>query len=296
MGVIDQDEDDSYEIRLCEQFVEQTRLNEDPVHYGRALAMQGEALARRGNYEEALVNLEVIKSIYDIESQQAAICKAYGSDRVGQAFSHSVNWSYALGKTEDALATCKYIVEEIIPKSDPKNAHNTFCLLYSVIVIMKEFGKAFEARDLFISTIVDPFEKHFGSGGSTFTKPTWKPILMLLDLQGNEDKEVKNIDEYMEWALDESSYELNSVIEGAMGNFSATPLALFGEVPYYLAKRKEVDFERRRCLISSACTTMERSRVNAQQCTPYAEVYAREKLVAIKALAKELDFIASTTT
>ena len=294
MGVIEQDEGGGYEIGLCKQFVEQARLNNDPVHYGRALAMQGETLARLGNFEEALDNLETIKSIYDIETQHAAICKAYGSDRVGQAFSHSVNWNHALGKTDAALATCKYIVEELVPKSDPKNAHNTFCLLYSVLIAMKEHGKALEARELLIATVVAPFEEHFGSGGSTFSKPMWQPILMVLDLQGNEDKEVEHIDEYLEWALDEKSYALKSVIEGAMGNFSATPLAMFAEVPYYLAKRKEADLEKRKRLVRTACTQMEKSLENAQKCIPYAKTYAREKLVAIRALAKELDCIDST--
>ncbi len=296
MGVIEQNEGGSYEVGLCKQFVEQARLNNDPVHYGRALAMQGETLARLGKFEEALENLETIKSIYDIETQHTAICKAYGSDRVGQAFSHSVNWNHALGRTDAALATCKYIVEEIVPKSDPKNAHNTFCLLYSVMVTMKEHDKALEARDLFIATIVAPFEEHFGSGGSTFTKPMWQPILMVLDMQGNGDKEIKNIDEYLDWAMDDSSYALKSVIEGAMGNFSATPLAMFAEVPFYLAKRKEVDLEKRKHLIQTARTQMEKSLENAQKCIPYAKCYAEEKLVAIRALSMELDCIDSTAT
>lgn len=288
MGVIEQNEGGSYEVELCKQFVEQARLNNNPVHYGRALAMQGETLARHGKFEEALDNLETIKSIYDIEAQHVAICKAYGSDRVGQAFSHSVNWNHALGRTDAALATCKYIVEEIVPKSDPKNVHNTFCLLYSVVVTMKEHGKALEARDLFITAVVDPFEQHFGSGGSTVTKPIWKPILMVLDMQGNEGKENEHIEEYLEWALDDSIHELKSAIEIGMGNYSATPLAIFAEVPYYLARREEVELKKRKQLIQTARAQMEKSLENAQKCIPYAICYAREKLVAIGALSTEL--------
>lgn len=296
MGVIEQDDGGSYEIGLCKQFVEQARLNNDPVHYGRALAMEGETLSRLGKDEEALEKLKTIKSIYDIETQHEAICKAYGSDRVGQAFSHSVNWNHALGRTDAALATCKYIVEEIVPKSDPKNAHNTFCLLYSVIVTMKEHEKALEARELLMNSIVAPFEEHFGSRGSTFTKPMWRPILMVLDMQGNVDREIERIDEYLEWALDDSNYALNPVIEGAMGNFSATPLAMFAEVPYHLAKRMEIDLEKRKCLIRTAICVMEKSLENARKCIPYAETYAQEKLAAFRELAKELDCIDLTTT
>ena len=66
-GAVTQDSEFSYEKNLCKQFVEQARLNNDPVHYGRAVAMEGETLARLGNFEEALETLDVIKSIYDIE-------------------------------------------------------------------------------------------------------------------------------------------------------------------------------------------------------------------------------------
>lgn len=57
---------------------------------------------------------------------------------------------------------------------------------------------ALEARDVILTRAVTPFEGHFGSGG-TPTKELWGPILMLLDLQGNADKEVKRIDEYLGW-------------------------------------------------------------------------------------------------
>ena len=128
MGAIEQDKECSYEKELCKKFVEQARLNGDPVHYGRALAMEAETLGRLGNFEQALEVVERIKSIYNIETQHAAICKAYASDRVAQSFSHSVNFNNYLGRTQAALETCSYVVEEIIPKSDPKNVHNAFCI------------------------------------------------------------------------------------------------------------------------------------------------------------------------
>lgn len=289
MGVIEQDEESSYEIGLCKQFVEQTRLNNDPVHYGRAVAMQGETLARLGKFEEALETLEVIKSIYDIESQHAAICKAYGSDRVGQAFSHSINWNHALGRIDAALATCKYIVDEIVPKSDPKNVHNTMCLLYTVFVTMKENGMALEARDIFNTRLVEPFEKFFGSQGTTFSKPMWKPMLMLLDLQGNQDKRIDNMNEYLSWALDEENYILKpALLEGAWGNFSATPTALLAEIPYFLSRRDEC-IEHRSCLLQRAITQMTISLTNAKNnhMILFAQMYAQQKLDTMKAIEKE---------
>ena len=292
MGAVQQDSESSYEKDLCKQFVEQARLNNDPVHYGRAVAMQGETLGRLGNFEEALDTLDVIKSIYDIESQHAAICKAYGSDRVGQAFAHSVNWNHALGRTDAALATCKYIVDEIVPKSDPKNAHNSFCLLYTVVVTMKENGMALEAHDLFRSRIVEPFEEHFGSNGSTFSKPLWKPLLMLLDLQRNQDKAIDNIDEYLAWALDENNYTIRPIIENSMGNFGPTPKAVFGEIPYLLSRRDEC-IEHRSCLLQRAISQMTISLENAtsKNMIVFAQKYAQQKLDIMKAFQNECNIV-----
>ena len=288
-GAVTQDSECSYEKELCKQFVEQARLNNDPVHYGRAVAMQGETLARLGNFEEALDTLDVIKSIYDIESQHAAICKSYGSDRVGQAFQHSINWNHVLGRTDAALETCKYIVDEIVPKSDPKNVHNTMCLLYSVFVTMKENGMALEARDIFNLRLVKPFEQYFGSEGTTFSKPLWKPILMLLDLQGNQDRPIDNIDEYLKWALDENNYILKpAMLEGAWGNFGPTPTALLAEIPYFLSRREECN-QHRSCLLKRAITQMTISLDNAtsKNMLLFAQMYAKQKLDTMKAFEEE---------
>jgi len=244
MGAVTQDSESSYEKNLCKQFVEQARLNNDPVHYGRAVAMEGETLARLGNFEEALDTLCVIKS---------------------------------------------YIVEEIVPKSDPKNVHNTMCLLYTVFVTMKENGMALEARDIFNLRLVKPFEQHFGSNGSTFSKPLWKPILMLLDLQGNQEKPIDNINEYLAWALDENNYILKpAMLEGAWGNFGPTPTALLAEIPYFLARRDDC-IEHRNCLLQRAITQMTISLDNAttQNMILFAQMYAQQKLDTMKAFQIE---------
>jgi len=283
MGIIDKEESCSFEKDICKRFVEQARLNNDPVHYGRALAMQGETLARLGNFEEALETLEVIKTIYDIDTQHVAICKAYGSDRVGQAFAHSVNWNQALGRTDAALETCMYIIEEIVPKSDPRNVHNTMCLLYSVIIAMKDNELALEARDVVLRRVVAPFDEHFGSSGSTPTKELWGPILMLLDLQGNTGKEVKRIDEYLEWVLEEKNMVIKpAILESAFGAFGVTPTAILGEICFNLARRRECG-EYKDTLYSMSVAFMEKAVSNSEQ-IPFANMYAKRKLREIKDL------------
>ena len=290
MGAIEQDEECSYEKDLCKKFSEQARLKGDPVHYGRAMAMEAETLGRLGNFEEALEVDERIKSIYNIETQHAAICKAYGSDRVGQAFAHSVNYNIALGRTQAALDACKYIVEELAPKSDPKNIHNMFCLLYSVIIAFKENGLASKALDLFQSRIEEPFQEHFGPGGSTWSAPMFKPIRTLLTLEVDEDNvDVKdeNIADFTLWALDSENFEDKiSRLEVAVASFCASPLAIHSEICFDLAKRQLGDEEKRNQLIQKAISLMQKSIENTAK-IPFANNYARKKLKIMEVYAKE---------
>jgi len=311
MGAIEQDEECSYEKDLCKKFSEQARLKGDPVHYGRAMAMEAETLGRLGNFEEALEVDERIKSIYNIETQHAAICKAYGSDRVGQAFAHSVNYNIALGRTQAALDACKYIVEELAPKSDPKNIHNMFCLLYSVILAFKENGLASKALDLFQSRIEEPFQEHFGPGGSTWSAPMFKPIRTLLTLEvgrstvtapmfkpirtlltlevdgDNVDVKDENIADLTLWVLDSENFEDKiSRLEVALASFCASPLAIHSEICFDLAKRQLGDEEKRNQLIQKAIRLMQKSIENTAK-IPFANNYARKKLEIIESYAKE---------
>ena len=286
MGAIRDDAECSYEKDLCKKFVEQARLNGDPVHYGRAIAMEGETLGRLNNFEQALETLEVLKRIYNIETQHEAICKAYGSDRCAQLFSHSINWNSALGRSEAALETSRYVIDELFPKSDPKNVHNSFCMFYSSIIAMKENGMALQARDVMILRIVEPFDEHFGSGGSTFSKPLFYPILMLLDLQGNQDRPVERIDEYFEWVSDEKNFTICSAFfESAWAAISVSPNVILGEVCYYLAKRSN-DVEVRNRLIRNGSGVIAKA-VAATESLPWANMHAKKKLQEMKSLAEE---------
>ena len=310
MGAIEQDEECSYEKDLCKKFSEQARLKGDPVHYGRAMAMEAETLGRLGNFEEALEVNERIKSIYNIETQHAAICKAYGSDRVGQAFAHSVNYNMALGRTQAALDVCTYIVEELAPKSDPKNIHNMFCLLYSVILAFKENGLASKALDLFQSRIEEPFQEHFGQGGSTYSKPMFKPIRTLLTLEvgstvsapmfkpihtlltlevdgDNVNVKDEDIAEFTSWALDSEHFEDKMARqELAWASFCASPFAIHSEICFSLAKRQKVDEEKRNQLVQKAISLMQKSVANTAK-IPYSNMYARKKLKIMESYAKE---------
>lgn len=255
------------------------------MHYGRAMAMEAETLGRLGHFEEALDVVEQIRSIYVIEDHHAAICKAYGSDRVAQAFSHSVNFNNALGQTAAALDACNFVVEQIIPKSNPKNVHNTYCLVFAIIIFLKENGLAAEAHDIFQTRVVDAFDEHFGQEGSTYSKPMFRPILTMLDLQAKEDQDVKNIGEYMAWALDEINLDEKLPYEMTWASFSASPKAILGEIFFSLAKRQEGIKSRNR-LVQGADSLMKQSVANTRD-LPYSNMYAMKKLDAIEDFATQ---------
>ncbi len=70
-------------------FVEETKLNGGPVHYGRASGMQAEVFGRLGKASEAVETLNVLSQV-SVEDHSADVCKYYGSGHCAQTFSLTV--------------------------------------------------------------------------------------------------------------------------------------------------------------------------------------------------------------
>ncbi|KAL7552126.1 hypothetical protein ACHAWF_018244 [Thalassiosira exigua] len=292
MGAIEQDEDCSYEKDLCKEFVEQARLNGDPVHYGRAMAMQAETLGRLGDFKEALHVVEQVRSIYDIETQHSAICQAYGSDRVAQAFASSIDFNHCLGKTQEALDASIHIVDVILPKSDPKNVHNSFVLILPAIITMKENGLAMEAFSAFQTRIINPFNEHFGEGGTTWSKPMFKPILTMLDLQAREDHDTKTVDELSLWALDEEHFEQKMErYERIWASHGASPKAFLGEICFSLSRR-HTNAEKAGQLLQKAILLIKQSAANKVS-HALSKAYAKKKFDAMAKYQNRLNVLGS---
>mmetsp|Transcript_14864 Transcript_14864/g.20999 ORF Transcript_14864/g.20999 Transcript_14864/m.20999 type:complete len:1620 (-) Transcript_14864:2986-7845(-) len=236
-GQIEQDKECTYEQNLVKKFVHETRLNGDPVHYTRALAMQGEMYGRLGNFEKAFEAHHELERVYNVDEHSAGICKAYGSDRSGQSYGASASWFVQQGKVEEALRTCQYVIDELMPKMEPRNVHNSAIMIYPTIWIMKDNGLALEARENFKRLVVDAFNEHYGEGAFTFCLPVYEPVLMLLDLAGKQDTNVENFDEYVEWALNDENLRFGKVINNSLGNFGRCSDSISAEICLLLAKR-----------------------------------------------------------
>ena len=241
-GDIEDDDNCTYEKNLVKKFVDQAKLNGDPIHYTRALAMQGETYGRLGEFEKAFASHRELESIYDPDKHSAGVCKAYGSDRSAQSYAHSTRWKMMVGDPDGALKTCRYIVDNLMPKMEERNVHNSCMMLWPVLWVMKAMGLALEARDYFNRFVVMPFKKHFGDGGSTWALATYEPTLMLLDLSGHQDDgdmDKGSFVKYTSWALDMQNMEFSSGLNGGMSAFSRDIDSIAAEICMLLAKRTD---------------------------------------------------------
>jgi tetratricopeptide (TPR) repeat protein len=256
-GQIDQDELGTYEQGLVERFVHETRLHGDPIHHARALSMQGEIYGRLGNYDKAFAVKEQMHLVYDPETMSESLCKDYGSDRSAQLYCVSILWYRARGQNAEALEMCWYIINDLIPKMDKRNVHNSMMMMYPVLWTLKDNGFATEARKHFTRIVVDAFDKYYGDGRSTFCLPLYDPILMLLNLAGGGKVTPESHGEFIEWALNEQNLRFGTVLNCSTGNFGRCADSITAEICYLLALRLDDGEEKRALVLSGLDIAME---------------------------------------
>ena len=197
---IDQDKECNFEQNLVRKFVHETKLHGDPVHYTRALAMQGETKARLGKYQEALASFEKLKASYIPEEHSEAVSSAYGTDRSAQCYPQTALWHHMLGNETEALRMCEYVIDELLPKMDPKNVLNSCEMILPIIRILKNHGQEKRMRELFDEHVVQNFHKHFGKDGVTPCLPVFRPLLLLLDVC-SDSQECPDLVDGVEWLV-----------------------------------------------------------------------------------------------
>lgn len=202
-------------------YLEEAKLHGDPVHYARALAMQAETDAQHDEFESALEWFYKIIPMYEPSKHSALICKAYGTDRVAQCFSIAATWEMLLDKKQSALDRCEFVIRELLPKMDPKNVHNNFCLLYPVIRILKDHEAA-RMKSLFEEHVVAKFDEYFSAEDAvTPCLIIFKPLSLLLELYIDEAKFAwrDDVGEVIEWAATECNGVAPDILDAAVMNF-----------------------------------------------------------------------------
>lgn len=223
-----------YEKGLVDMFMKETQCRNDPVHYSIALAMRAEMLVRHGGIEPALETVRDLTGMYNVELHSNRIATAYGSDRAGQCISQSALWNQCLGRHEQALGTCDFVINELLPHMDPQNVYNSFHMLYPIIWVMKDSGRAPEALEAFNRIVVHNFTTRLDARGLTSDRPLHTPIIALLDMVGT-NCETDRLDEYAEWALVEQNGLFGSELNLIMGSAGRTADSLTAEICLLLA-------------------------------------------------------------
>ena len=240
------------EIDLVDRFVKETERHGDPVHYGRALAMQGETCHRLGKFEDAIESHMKLKQIYNIDEHSARIVASYASDRCAQNYGSTAFCYVRLGENDKALEICDYIEHHIMPKMDPKNVHNSTANIMSSLWIWRANGMSARSLSAFQRHVLEPFDQYFGKDGSTPFQPLFSCITMLLTLDILLEKgELETVDEsYFEWVMDMANMEGTIKMENSLGNFGRGQMSVNAELCLILSKITE-DPERKMEIIAN---------------------------------------------
>ena len=222
--------------------------------------MQAEVLARLGRVAEALEVMDDISKIYNVDEHSAAICKAYGSDRCAQVFSLSILWNLQLGNEEKALAMVDYVLNDLLPRMDIINVHNSFLMLWPIYSVLKERGETARMRALLEDFLILPFREYLGQGSYTVFLPVYKPACMLLEIC--EAEEIEDLDEKVDWVLNDKGNVFSKVLDHGAGNFGKTCNQITAEICLCLAKR--VDDLDTKCRLIAKGTAL--SRLTSKVC------------------------------
>jgi len=223
------------ERSLVDKFVKVTKMNGDPIHYMRALAMKSEVNARLGHFDTSLFAFSLLETMYDAASHHEGLCKSYGSDRAAQAFSAAIFWNRHQGNDKEVKRLQESVVKELLPKQDHKNVHNTFMLLLPVIKTMKDNREFAEAKHLFDDYISKMFLLYIGDDGTTPCLSMFKPIMYLLDAH-IYGADMPDLDQVLEWMVTEDNGVSTVFLDGLITSLGWSTFCLTAECCLELSK------------------------------------------------------------
>ncbi len=279
-GMIEADEEKSYEQNLVMNYVAETKSNGDPVHYSRALAMQGEFYSRQGQYEKALDCHEKLKRVYNVKKHSALVVNFYSTDRSAQNYGNGANCLYRLGRKEEALKVCNLILDDLMPQMDLKNVHNSMIMIYPTLWILKNEKMPRRALSALEKFVFEPFDNYFGDKGKTFSLVMFKPLRVLFEiliyLEGDQIQPID--DDYYTYALKPNSLEITPVVNNSMANFARCGSSIGAEICLLLSKstKKKTQAEK---LIERGWELAQKAMEIAETCGNHQTTYYETKPV-----------------
>ena len=234
-GKIQQDAKCNFEQNLARKFVRETKLQGDPVHYTRALAMFCEVKARLGKFKVALETFETLKGIYDPEEHSEGVSAAYGTDRSAQAFSQSALWYLQLGQEEKALEACEYVLYDLMPIMDPKNVLNSCEMLLPIIYVYKTRGQEDRMNKFFHKYVINNHNQFFKEKSSP-CEPVFKPLTMLLSIC-HDPENFPKLEDAVEWLVVEENGVASEFLDSIYTKLCWSMFSLCAELCLRVAKR-----------------------------------------------------------
>lgn len=235
-GKISQDPKCHFEQNLARKFVRETKLQGDPIHYTRALAMFCEVKARLGKFRVALETFQTLKEIYDPEEHSEGVSAAYGTDRCAQAFSQSALWHLQLGDEKKALDACEYVLDDLMPLMDPQNVLNSCEMLLPIIYVYKTRGQEImRMMNLFQKYVISNHDRYFKEKSSP-CQPVLKPLMMLLSIC-HDPLGFPNFADTVEWLVVEENGVVSEFVDSIYTKLCWSMHSLTAELCLRVAKR-----------------------------------------------------------
>lgn len=278
-----------YEQLLIKKFLEDTKHHPEKHHHVHAITCQMDLYQRSGDMTKAVGIQKVLYNVYDHVEHSKKLQETYGSDEAALSFSNSAMWHWQMGDKEAALNACRHVIGKLMPKTDRSDVHQSFVMMYPVVLVMKDTGVAVQARKHFDRLVVKPFSAFFGEGKSSFFLPVYEPIMMLLHLVGAPDLDEDTLEEYAEWALDRDRLSFGTLANRRLAVLGRCADSLSAEICFLLAERID-DEETRHILTEHGKEIGQEALIfNTEQGLKFAEQQVKTLLERYASLMGELD-------
>eukprot|EP00984_Skeletonema_dohrnii_P026131 scaffold15425_cov141-Skeletonema_dohrnii-CCMP3373.AAC.4 len=157
---------EEFEETMAEHFVKETHHQQ--YHKCRALAFQADVMKRHGKYEDALLVIDEMKSIYDPQLHSRAIMKEYVTDQCIDLVAASTLWLHHYGRNEEALRLCDQVVDTMLPEIEATELVSKLNILAPIcrtLINQRQASADKKALELYKSHVYDPWDTLAGAGG-----------------------------------------------------------------------------------------------------------------------------------
>jgi len=217
-GKILHNPDMAFARRLADRFIAVINSHKDEqqkganfeVHQLRAMVMQGEVAALEGNFEQALHWSYEVEKIYDRRIHAKPLCTHYEVDHAMLSISNRALWHWMLGNTQEAVDAAKYILHELLPRTDPSNVMNTTMVFLPTFILLRWHTRpgnliVRQLRDAFEARVIRPQK-----AGNLYTPafPILHPLQLLLEILGSTHASSTVPESAIAWILKVESADL----------------------------------------------------------------------------------------